>query len=188
MVLLLKELTAKRLFSHWLYPPKCGVYSVPAAMRQVSAWCLLERFFFYSLSNEISRINPRGKTVVLISFSLVEWIETNFSFQSSSASAHVHAMQEIHDSVLNLWLLCPRRHLRARWSRGRTSGRLTATAPAGPALTPSSPWSTWPRRSVLRSSSWASWPTASSAGEKETSKWYFVLFLPLICHKAWMYV
>lgn len=68
---------------------------------------------------------------------------------------------------LSLCHLCTTRRSRARWSHGRTRGRSTATAPAGPALTPSSPWSTWLRRSVLRFSSWASWPTPSSTSKKD---------------------
>lgn len=77
--------------------------------------------------------------------------EMDFSFKDGSAAL----------AWLNIDLFTTRR-LRARWSRGRTRGRSTATAPAGPALTPSSPWSTWPRRSALRFSSWASWPTRLS--------------------------
>lgn len=71
------------------------------------------------------------------------------------------------DPEINSILCCliPTRPLRARWSRGRTRGSLRATAPPGPASTPSSPWSTWRRRSALRSSSWASWPTPSSASK-----------------------
>lgn len=71
--------------------------------------------------------------------------------------------------MIRAWLsaiFCPTRRSRARWSHGRTRGRLTATAPAGPALTPSSPWSTWLKRSVLRCSSWASWPTPSSTSKR----------------------
>lgn len=70
------------------------------------------------------------------------------------------------DKWLRVFCFCATRPSRARWSHGRTRGRLTATAPADPALTPSSPWNTWRRRSALRSSSSASWPTRSSTSKK----------------------